>query len=48
MAEITLDFSDDGICSTPWQTKETREVMNQLGESKDEMMAAVNQNPWCG
>jgi hypothetical protein len=48
MDELIVEFSDDGIMSTPWWTKELGEMMAIIGEQPDEFKRNVNENPYCG
>lgn len=45
---LHLEFTDEGVCSTPWITQELNEIMEDLGPAPDEFMAGVNSNPYCG
>lgn len=45
--ELEIDFTEDGVTSTPWWTEETAEILSALGPPTTGF-EELNQNPYCG
>jgi len=45
--ELEIDFTEDGVASSPWWTEETAEILSALGPPGPGF-EELNQNPWCG